>query len=252
MVLYHNFTATTDTTTGVGAKELLRAAIALPWRESIISTAHAALWTGNNSFTAFSASTLNVVLGMLALAAVLYCIRFRRSISEVVTVVAIALYCAGLVLITLSFFHATSGQITGPMPWYVPAVFVPAVMLAFLGLSRWQRWGRWIAMVTVLLWAYIAAASWVAKLVPLYGGFEDPHAHPRQLLAWYLQNSAQRDSILSNLCPAGLASLYVLFVALLGALFTACVYLVMDMIRSGSFDAKNRPSDPRIAPVQLR
>ena len=120
---------------------------------------------------------------MLAVAGILYALRFRRTTAEIVTLAGIALGCIGLALVTLIFFAATKGAITAAMPWYMQILLAPVVLLCFLGLARWNRWGRWIAMATVLVWSYLAAASWVAKLVPLYGGFTDPHAKPRQLLA---------------------------------------------------------------------
>lgn len=223
LILYHNFTATIDTTSGVGIKELLRVTRALPWRQSIAATAHMALWTGNNSFTSFSALTLNVVLALLAVAALMYAFRARSSASEIVTIAAIVLYCGGLIIIALSFFHVTQGSTIGPMPWYMPVLLAPGIAICFLGLARWQRWGQWIAIATVLLWAYVAAGSWLAKLVPLYGGFEDPHAHPRQLLRWYWEHSAQTDSILSTLCPAPPPVIYALLAGVLSVLLICTV-----------------------------
>ena len=231
VVLYHNLTATNDTTAGLGPKQLLRAAVNLPWRESLAATAHTALWTGNNSFTSFSASTLNIVLALLAVAGVLYGLRARRATPELVTLAAIALYSAGLIITALSFFHATHGQTNAPMPWYMQVLLAPVIAICFLGLARWQPWGKWITIATVLLWAYVAAASWFAKLVPMYAGFVDSRAHLRQLLAWYFQNSAQRNSILSTLCPAPLALLYTLLASLLAALIASAVATCFSLSR---------------------
>ena len=232
VILYHNLTATNDTTAGIGIGELLRAATSLPWRESIAASAHSALWTGNSSFTNFSAATLNIVIAFLVVAAASYGYRARRSAPELVTLAAIALYSAGLVLIALSFFHATQGQTNAPMPWYMQLLLAPVVAICFLGLARWPAWGKWIATVTVLLWAYVALASWFAKLVPMYAGFEDAHAHVRQLLAWYLDSSAQRNSILSTICPAPLGTLYTLLAAMAVFLVTSVVATCFSLSRS--------------------
>jgi hypothetical protein len=232
LVFYGNLTATPDVTGEVGMKELLGAAATLPWRESIATMAHQALWTGNNSFTSFSAATLNLVLALLALAGGMYCARVRRRAAEVITMVSIALYIAGIAFITLSFFYSSRGAVSAAVPWYMTVLLAPVVALCCLGLARWRNWGRWIAVVTVLLWAYVAAATWVAKLVPLYGGFEDAHARPRQLLAWYLHNSGQRDSILASLCPAPLALMYVLFAAVLAALLIAAAAVLASLFRT--------------------
>jgi hypothetical protein len=230
LVLSGNLTATIETS-GVGPRQLLSAASALPWRESIATMAHSALWTCNNSFTAFSALTLNFVLALLAISGVLYFVHFRRTSSEIVTLLAIAIYCAGLVLITLSFFYSSHGAVTAVPPWYMQELLAPVVLLCFLGLSRFARWGRWIATINVLLWGYVATATWIAKLVPQYGGFEAPHARPGQLLTWYLENSSQRNSILANLSPAPLALLHVLFVALLCALFICWARVLIALLR---------------------
>jgi hypothetical protein len=229
VLLYHNITGTIDTTSGIGPAELARAAAAIPWRTSISAMAHTALWTGNNSFTTFSASTLNIILAMLAVAGVVYGLRFRRTAAEIVTLAGIALGCIGLALVTLIFFAVTKGAITAAMPWYMQILLAPVVLLCFLGLARWNRWGRWIAMATVLLWSYVAAASWVAKLVPLYGGFTDPHSKPRQLLAWYIHDTGLRDSILGTLCPGPLPLLYVLFPGVLCTLLLAAALLLKQL-----------------------
>jgi hypothetical protein len=223
VTLYHNVTATNDTTAGIGLRELVRAAINLPWRESLVGSVHVALWTGNNSFTTFSTWTINLVIALLGVAALSYGLCARPSAPELITITAIALYSVGLVLTALAFFHATRGQTTFILPWYMPVLLGPVVAICFLGLARWGKWGRWTAMVVVLVCGYVAVASWVAKLIPMYGGFEVPHAHTRELLAWYLQNSAQRDSMLSTICPAPLPILYTLLALLLVFLVTSTV-----------------------------
>lgn len=232
LILYHNLTATNDTTAGIGVRELLRAATNLSWRESIAGAAHSALWTGNSSFTTFSASTLNLVLALLAVAVISYGFRARRSAPELVTLAAIALYSAELIIIALSFSLATHGETTAPMPWYMQVLLAPVVAICFLGLARLRTWGKWTAIVTVLLWAYVALASWFAKLVPMYAGFEDPHAHMRQLVSWYLASSAQRNSILSTLCPAPLGILYTLLAAVLGFLVICTVATCFSLSQS--------------------
>ena len=231
VVLYQNLTATNDTTAGIGPKELLQAAVNLPWRESLAATAHTALWTGNNSFTSFSASTLNIVLALLALAVVLYVLRARRATPELVTLAAIALYSAGLLLTALSFFHATHGETNAPMPWYMQVLLAPVIAICFLGLSRWQPWGKWITIVTIVLWAYVAAASWLAKLIPMYAGFADSRAHMRQLLSWYIESSAERNSFLSTLSPAPLSVLYTLLAATLTALLASAMATCFSLSR---------------------
>ena len=221
LLLYRSFSANVDATSGVGPTQIFHAAAALPWARSLAYTAHSALWTGNNSFTTFSGSTLNVVLALLGIALALYCVRARRTSTELIPVSAILLYAASLVFITLAFFHSTRGLIIGPMPWYMQVLLIPILALAYLGLARSGKWGRWIAMMTVSLWAYVSAASWLAKLLPLYAGLTLPQAHPKRLFAWYLENGGGRDALLSNLCPAPAPVIYLLLAAVLASLVLA-------------------------------
>lgn len=81
------------------------------------------------------------------------------------------------------------------MSWYMQVLLVPVLALVFLGASRAPIWGRWVGILTVLLWAYVAAASWIVKLFPWYGGFDQPHQRPGQIFKWYLENAVQRDSV---------------------------------------------------------
>lgn len=189
---------------GVGARDLLRAAGELPWGASIAATAHGALWTGNSSFTAFSALTLNGAVGLLLLCFTLYSLRAKRTPSEGFVQASVLLYFAELVLVALMFFAGTKGLVNAPMPWYLGLLTTPAIALCFLGLQRWARWGRLLAGANIVLWAYIAVVSWLAKLLPMYGGLPDAHGHPHQLFRWYLEESAQRNSVLAALCPGPL------------------------------------------------
>jgi hypothetical protein len=236
LVLYRNLTAT-DETSGMGLSGIFRAAAALPWTRSIAEMAHGALWTGNNSFTTFSHVTLDAVLALLAVALLLYAVRARANFEESITIAAVFLYVAILLLITLAFFHSSAGQVTGAMPWYAQVLLAPIVAIAFTGLRRSKLAGKWIGAATVLLWTYVAAASWLAKLVPLYGGFTDPHARPSQLLNWYLHAAAQRDSVLANLCPAPLPMIYLLLAIVIGTLAVASLRVLLALLRLAEVQA---------------
>lgn len=232
VLLYRNLTATGDTTEGVGPRELLRSAQSIPWQTSAAATAHEMLWTGNSSFTTFSSTTLNLLLIVLASGALLYATRARRNLAESTTLVAIALYTAGLIVIALSFWRATRGETNAPMPWYGPVMLAPIVAICYLGFARWPRPGRWVAALSTVLWAYVAAASWLAKLAPMYSGFREAHAHFRQLWTWYFDASAQRNAILSALCPAPLLSLYFLLVSVLCLLVASGLAAMLSLLRS--------------------
>jgi hypothetical protein len=232
LTLYHNVSGTIDATAGVGPEQMLQASLHVPWRESIASTMHGALWTGNNSFLTFSGFTLNVALGALALTIVLYLVRARWTAPEWIAMVAIVLYGALMLGVTVSFFYASKGAVSGPMPWYLQVLLVPVVALGFLGLARSARWGRSIAVATVLLWAYIDVVSWIAKLIPLYGGFEQSHARAGELLRWYLYGAAERNSMLATICPAPLPVIHALLAVALATLAVLGIWLPVVLYRT--------------------
>jgi hypothetical protein len=210
IVLYRSLGATVEQTAGLGPKQLLEAALMLPWGKSIVYMAHSSLWTGNNSFTAFSSTTLNLVL--LLLAAGLCCYLFHRPWrpAERVTIAAILLFCASLAYVSVTFFAGSKGGAFAAVPWYMQGLLAPVLLLAFLGMSRSGRWGALLAHLTVLLWGYVLAATWLVKLIPMYSGFPESRAHLSTLWAWYLHGGAQRDGILGTLCLASPGALWVL------------------------------------------
>lgn len=236
LLKFHSLTPTVNTS-GASVNGLLGAAARISWATSIGKMAHAALWTGNNSFVTFSQSTLNLVLILLVLALLLYLLRARRTVPESLTIAAVILYCAGLMLMAIEYFRSSGGLIMEAMPWYAPVLLVPVLTLGFTGLQRWLPAGRWIAMATVVLWSYVAAVSWIAKLIPLYGGFQDSHAHANRLLDWYLHGSAQRDSILVNLCPAPLTAIYLLLALVLSSLAAASVATLISLQSGASSES---------------
>ena len=212
IVLYRNLTGTTDSTSNLSLPQLLQGARALPWRAGIAYMAHASLWTGNNSFTSFSAGTLNVMLAALAAGAVLYFARAQRRAEEWMTVAATALHCALLALISVAYFVSTKGGLIGTWPWYSQVLLAPVFLMVFLGISRFEPWGRIGLAVFVLLWGYVMLATWFVKLVPQYGGFAGK-AHLSILWRWYVDSGAQRDSLLATTCMAAPAVLWPLLIA---------------------------------------
>jgi hypothetical protein len=63
---YGALTGMQEARNGVGFASVIRAAPALHWPKIAYSSARAALWTGNNTFTAFSGATLGVLIAALA------------------------------------------------------------------------------------------------------------------------------------------------------------------------------------------
>jgi hypothetical protein len=185
----------------VGPRQLLQAALDLPWRESIVSMARSSLWTGNNSFTTFSARTLDGMLLLVAVAVVLYFARAKSQIAEWTIVAASFLFWIALLVVTVTFYAASNHTVTVATPWYAQVLLVPVMLLAFLGISRTLRWGRILAPLFVLLWGYVLIATYLIKLLPLYGGFP-ASGRIRDLAAWYWQQSGQMNAMLRTVCPA--------------------------------------------------
>jgi hypothetical protein len=226
VVLYGSVSATVEQTSGLDIRRVLTAATAVPWLESIRYMAHSSLWTGNNSFTTFSAATLNIVLLLLAAGVTLYFARARRDSAGWILAAAVALFSGGLALITIAFFAGSHGQVFAAVPWYMQVLLVPVLLIAFAGLQRAGIWGSAIAALSVLLWGYVMAASYLAKLIPLYGGFMPPHARLASLWSWYLHHSAERDALLRTVCPGGLVPVVALIAFSLAVMVASCAVVV--------------------------
>ena len=251
VVLYRSFTAAYDSLSDVTLGQVLKAAVLMSWPSKISEMVHSALWTGNNSFTSFSSATLNLLLALLMVALVLFGSRLQRTITELVVVSSIALYAVGLAATAAGFSASSNGQVAVAAPWYLPVLLAPVLLLCLAGLKRWQPAGTWLAVVNVLLWSYMAAATWLAKLIPQYGGFGDSRVQPRALWNWYLQNSALRDSILRTLCPAPLPALYGLMLLVIGSLLVACGLVLMGLVQDRLPEparSASRPSAASAAP----
>ncbi len=221
LILYHDLGGTSQKTAGVGPRQFLQAALDLPWRESIVSMAHSSLWTGNNSFTAFSAKTLDLMLLLVAVALALYFARAKSQIAEWTIAGASFLFWIALLVVTVTFYAGSKHAATGATPWYTQVLLVPVMLLAFLGMSRTPRWGRILGSLFVLLWGYVLIATYLIKLLPLYGGFP---ASQRigELVTRYLQQSDGMNAMLRTLSPAGPVAIWIFVGAavVLGALLS--------------------------------
>jgi hypothetical protein len=153
----------------------------------------------------------------------LYFMHARRDAAEWMVIAAIVLFSGGLALITVAFYSGTSGRAIAAVPWYSQVLLAPVLLIVFLGFSRANRWGRVLAAVSVALWAYVMGATYVAKLIPLYGGFTS--AHVAELMAWY--RSVGAGSILETVCLGSLTAVKVLVVVTLAMNVGLCVALVV-------------------------
>ena len=212
LVLYQRLNATVESVAGIGPGAVLASLERVPWRHSIPYMLRAALWTGNNSFVTFSSATLNCVLGLLAAGGMMYAVRaFRRgaAAAERAVLAATALYGLAIVYATGSEFVVRHGESAGASPWYLEVLLAPVLAISFLGMARTPRFGRLTAVAAVFLWAYLSAATYVAKLIPLYGGYPQGRTTVRGLAEWYLRHHREMTSVLATVSLAPPALLYV-------------------------------------------
>lgn len=225
--LYHNLTGTADKAAGFGPSQLLDSLARLPWRDSITYMATSSIWTGNNSFTTFSSRSLAVVLLLLAASAVLYVVHRKGwRTPEGVTLTAILLFCGGLLYITLAFFYASKGAVNAAMPWYMQVLLPPVMLLAFLSMTRSGMIGRALAIGALLAWTYLIGATYLMKLIPLYGGFTGARAHVPELWSWYVHQGAERSAILGTMCLTPAWWIYAWTATVLLLAFTVCAILI--------------------------
>ena len=169
-IRYGAITGMQESRAGIGATALIRAAITLSWPRVVTTSVRAALWTGNNSFTSFSSHTLMAIVTAWLIALVLWATG-RHVCVEWVIVLYSAVFLGALIYITVVSHVYTGGAANGPSPWYSQVLLVPALGLAFLGCAQSSRLGRAVAAILVVLFGYVMIATYVVKLIPLYGGY---------------------------------------------------------------------------------
>jgi hypothetical protein len=168
---YGVITGMQESRAGIGPPQVLQAASAVNWVKAIPSAAREALWTGNNTFSSFSAVTLNTMLVVCTLGLVLW-LGTRHASAEWLTTSYCSLFLLALVYSTVMTYLFTHQNGAGPSPWYTQILVAPLFLLVVLGLSRWGRIGKSIGIVLIILSGYLLTATYVLKLIPLYAGYE--------------------------------------------------------------------------------
>jgi len=236
VALYGNISGTHEEFDGIGMRQALAAVPHIDWPATTGFLARSSLWTGNNSFTSFSRSTLNIVLALLFAALAAWAVQFKAiQAAERVTGAAIVLFSIAVGYATCAAFAHTKGEVAGASPWYTQVLLVPVLALAYLGMSRWRRLGTALAILTVALWSWILIATWTVKLFPMYSGAGTSPMRMRDLWNWYAHGAIVRahDLSLVALVPApllyaGLAVSVVLCVLLSAAVIRDLVTLKYD------------------------
>ncbi len=170
--LYGSFSGTQETIAGVRPLDAFYAFFHINWFASTIDLLRWSLWTGNWSFISFSRLTINIELLLLALAFALLFARFRQiTEAQWWLLAACFAFYLGLIYQTCTTWIATNGRSQHAEPWYMQCIFPCLWTLAFLGLARSGAIGRTVATLLALISAWIAAATYWVKLIPLSGGF---------------------------------------------------------------------------------
>lgn len=185
---YRNVSGTVEASAGLGPTAAAHAASAVPWDKTIPFMARASLWTGNNSFITFSRVTLNLMIA----AVLLSMFRFLSlDWPSMVTTVGILSYSGALLYAAMISYMFTNQGSAGASPWYSEVLLAPVLIACAVGWSRSRTLGRWFACLSVLLWGYVIAATYLAKLIPLYSGFTGSQAKIGNLFDWYLTGDGQ-------------------------------------------------------------
>jgi hypothetical protein len=228
VVRYHVLTGMQESRAGIGLPEVIRVAPGMDWSAVISSSLRSSLWNGNNTFSTFSVSTLNFVIGICLLALLLWAASSHACV-EWTTIWFCALFFLALGYATVVSHIYTHGAANGPSPWYIQVLFAPVLGLVLLGLSRWPRLGRFVAAHLVLLFGYVLAATYAVKLIPLYGG-DDGRASLAALTSLYGHQlrilSANLNTV--TLVPAimifALAAVIILLVIVQETILLRCIF----------------------------
>lgn len=209
VILYGNVAGTHEAFDGIGIRQALAAAPHIDWVATTGFLARGAIWTGNDSFTSFSRSTLNIVLGLVFVALATWGFR-RRAIqpAERIVFAAIVLFSIAIAYASCVLFAHDNGAVPGASPWYAPVLLAPVMALAYLGMARWKRFGPLLAGCTITIWTWILIATWTVKLFPMYSGAGAAPMRLHDVWNWYVQGAAAHAGDLSLLALAPAPLLY--------------------------------------------
>lgn len=190
LALYRNLSGMQETAHGTPLRQLLHAAVALPWGDALLSTARHSLWTGNNSFFTLSSITVWIMLGLLAVGVCLYVVRAARAglpTGERIVLSGLFCYALGLVYAAVLAFWWSRGAAFTPAPWYVQALLPPGMLLVLLGTACSVPAAGALRIALLWVWAYQIAVTWLTKLIPFYAGFSSGRARLADLPRWYAE-----------------------------------------------------------------
>ncbi len=215
LLLYGSFSGTQQSAAGIGFRQAIAALAHIHWFRSLGEFAMWSLWTGNWSFLSFSKATLWTELLLLSAAFLAYLLHIRRiTKAELWLLAGCVLFGCGLVYQTCVTWVHTLGESTHPEPWYGQGVLIVLIVLCFRGLSQSAAVGRGIAAALSMITAWIAAMTYLAKLLPYYGAAVT-RSNLRTLWVWWRAHPTQDLSTVTLAPPAFVYALLVLLILLL-------------------------------------
>jgi hypothetical protein len=247
LVLYGNISGTHEAFDGIGISQVFAAAQRMNWVTTSTFLARASLWTGNNSFTSFSRTTLNIILAILLIALAAWGL-VRRMVqpAERIVFAAIVLFSIGVAYASCASFADKNGDVPGASPWYTQVLLVPVLALAYLGLSRWKGFGAVLAGCTCAFWTWLLVATWTVKLFPMYSGAGAAPMRMHDVWNWYVRGAAAhaRDLSLLALAPAPWLYSGLLISLTLSILLGAAI--IRDLAPSRNRGARYNPGSDKL------
>jgi hypothetical protein len=235
LILYHSLSGLLMANAGISPRQVFTALLKVDWTRTLPYMLRATLWTGNNSFTNFGTVTINCLLVLLAGGVILYARRPKPVAWSVLA--AIATLSAAVIYVVGNDVLLLHGASAGASPWYIEPLLAPVLALSLLGMSRSPRIGRPLGIATCVLWMYICIATYLAKLIPLYGGYTEGRSTLSGLFHWYATNGRELTGMLSTISLAPPALIYFETAAVSGL---AVVLAFMIALR---LNMKATPSD---------
>jgi hypothetical protein len=207
-LLYGNLTGMQQFVYGANWRQVVLDIPRVPWAHSLKALAFQSIWTGNNSFTSFSAVTVQLFLSGLGVAAGIYIAGKIREKNRIpgparTVIAACALYTLALAWFTALTYSATGGSAISASPWYVQPFISVVEALLLRGLARFGRTGVVVTLSMIWLSAYMAVATYWVKLIPLYAGYPGERTTLRGLIAWYGAGPAQINANLETVAVGG-------------------------------------------------
>lgn len=191
--LYDNLSGLQRATRSVGLEDALRTAQGVDWPAALVGMARGGLWSGNGSFTTFSAATLNVLLCLLAVG---WALRIREAWRSRVEpaewmLAGSAVAFTVVPVYAMLVFGSLYGRVSpAANSWYTAGLLPAAFLLCCAGLAGAGRPGYWAGRAIAALALYVSLATYWAKLIPLYAGFEGK-ARVGFLSTLYLERSGE-------------------------------------------------------------